>query len=85
MTVVVLNTPSMQKALGALPERFQGQIKVRPHPSLGGPRMLTLTSRTWEADAMVLQLTKEFGSCTWLRGRWHVKRAQLSLFREGTA
>lgn len=83
MTAVLPDSPALRSALKALPDDRKKELRAKRHPWIGPARMVILTARTWAGDALVGELVERFGSCRWDDGRWHIQRAQLSLFPKG--
>ena len=80
MTIIVPESSELRATLAALPELVQSTIEARPHGWIGRPRMVILVAKVTQADELVRELAARFGVCRWGAGRWHVDRAQLSLF-----
>ena len=79
VTAVVPDSKALQHALEALPPERKRELLLKRHP-WEGLRMLVISGKSWAADDLIRCLVEQFGSCRWSGGRWHVDRAQLSLF-----
>ncbi len=80
MTAVVPDSKELRSALEALPEERKQEIRAKRHPWIGPRRMLIVIGRSFAGDGIVRDLVDQFGQCRWSGGRWHIDKAQLSLF-----
>jgi len=79
VSAVVPDSAALRTWLGGLKPEAKRSIRVKRHPWLLR-RMLIVSGRDFAGDRLVRDLVEQFGSCRWSAGRWHVDKAQLSLF-----
>jgi hypothetical protein len=79
---IFADSPALRLALTALRGEAKGGLRVRAHPWVGPPRMVTVFARTPSGARAVAELERQFPTCAWTPKGWKVARVQLPLFRE---